>query len=337
MRTSFLYIITMKWIEAVPNVSEGKNPIILNALTDCLRTAPNVQLLGMDANPSANRTVFTLAGQPNAVCNLLFDFISLATRLIDMRTQRGAHPRLGAVDVCPLVPLQEISLQETAQLAQSLGKRVGEELQIPVYLYEAAAARAACNNLAFIRRGEYENLAEKLHRLPPDFGPADFNEPVQKTGACVIGARNFLIAFNINLNTRDAQIAKQIAARLRESGGGLKGVKAIGWYMENFGRAQVSCNITDYHAAPLHLVFETCQNHASALGVQATGCELVGLIPLEAILTAGKHYASAEENPAALIQAARKGLNLEEVKPFDSAEQILEFKAQPNNQKTLFY
>lgn len=317
----------MPLIEAVPNISEGKNTSVTGALADCLRAAPGVRLLGMDSNPAANRTVFTLAGEPNAVCAALFDFIALAARLIDMRAQRGAHPRLGAVDVCPLVPLRNISLEETARYARDLARRVGQKLQIPVYLYEAAATRAACKNLADIRRGEYENLAEKLRALPPDFGPSDFTPHVRKTGACVIGARNFLVAFNINLDTQDTQIAKQIAAKIRQRGGGLKGVKAIGWYMENFGRAQVSCNIVDFRAAPLARVFETCQKEAAALGVRATGCELVGLVPLEAILTAGRHYAPAEKDPQILIQAAIKGLNLCEVKPFIPAEQILEIKA----------
>ena len=315
----------MKLIEAVPNISEGRNKTILNQLKQTLLKA-GVQVLGVDANPSANRTVFTLIGKPDVLCNALFEFISLGTQLIDMRAHHGAHPRLGAVDVCPLVPLQNISLQETAQLARGLAQQVGTQLQIPVYLYEEAATRAACKNLADIRRGEYENLSEKLRTLPPDFGPTDFNEHVQKTGACVIGARNFLIAFNINLNTKDAQIAKQIAARLREKNSGLKGVKAIGWYMENFQRAQVSCNIVNFHAAPLHLVFETCQKYAAALGVQATGCELVGLIPLEAILTAGRHYVPTQTDQHALIQAAAHGLNLSDVKPFDFAQQILEYK-----------
>lgn len=317
----------MQLIEAVPNVSEGRDSTVLNALADCLRQNKQIQLLGVDANPSANRTVFTLLGQPAAVCGALLDFIQLATRLIDMRAQHGAHPRLGAVDVCPLVPVQDISLQETAALAKQLAQRVGTELQIPVYLYEAAATREQTRNLADIRRGQYENLQEKLRTLPPDFGPAVLDEHAQKTGVCIIGARNYLIAFNVNLNTRHERIAKQIAAKIRQCGGGLPGVKAIGWYMDNFKRAQVSCNIVDFHAAPLHLVFETCQNQAAALGVKATGCELVGLVPLAAILTAGKHYAPAEKNSAALIQAAIKGLNLCEVKPFYPSEQILEIKA----------
>ena len=323
----FVYNTNMKLIEAVPNISEGQDETTIRALADCLRSLADIQLLGTDANPSANRTVFTVIGKPKAVCKALFDFVSLATERIDMRAHHGAHPRIGAVDVCPLIPLREISLSETAKLAQQLASHVGKDLQIPIYLYEASALRAACKNLADIRRGEYENLAEKLRTLPPDFGPTEWNERVQKTGACVMGARNFLVAFNINLDTNDASVAKQIAARLRQSGGGLLGVKAIGWYMENFKRAQVSCNIVDFRVASLPLVFETCQKEAAALGVRATGCELVGLVPLEAVLTAGRHYKPSEKDPHTLIDAAIKGLNLCEVKPFSPAEQILEIKA----------
>lgn len=326
----FLYITGMQLIEAVPNISEAKNSKTLAALEEYLRQTSGVRLLHVDANTAANRTVFTLLGQPQKLCIALFHFITLAAQLIDMRTHHGAHPRLGAVDVCPLVPVQDISLAETAEYARTLGRQVAKELNIPVYLYEASAARAACKNLADIRRGEYEKLPEKLRSLPPDFGPQDFNEHVQKTGACIIGARNFLIAFNINLNTRDEQAAKQIAARIRQSSGGLCGVKAIGWYIENFARAQVSCNITDFHAAPLHIVFETCQKEAASLGLQATGCELVGLVPLQAILATGKHFSPSETNPHALIQAAVHGLNLAEVKPFSPNKQILEFYLHPN-------
>jgi len=317
----------MQLIEAVPNISEGQDTALLNTLADILRAADGVKLLGMDANPSANRTVYTLLGSPQDVTKALFDFIRQATNLIDMRQQQGKHPRLGTVDVCPLVPLQNISLQETAQWAQKLGKQVAEQLDIPVYLYEAAAQRDSCRNLANIRQGEYENLAQKLQILPPDFGTAQFSAHTAKTGACIIGARDILIAFNINLNTTDQRLAKSIAAKIRQSGGGLEGVKAIGWYMDNFKRVQVSCNITDFHRAPLPLVFETCKKEAAELGTKATGCELVGLVPLEAMLTAGKYYAPTQTNPRTLIQAAIKGLNLTEVKPFYPDEQILEIKA----------
>lgn len=317
----------MPLIEAVPNVSEGQNVVALHALENCLRAAPGVRLLGLDANPSANRSVFTLLGQPENVAQALFDFIALACRLIDMHKQRGAHPRLGAVDVCPLVPLENITLNQTAALARQLAARVGQELQIPVYLYQAAASAPQRQNLAFIRRGEYENLAQKLQQLPPDFGPNYLTPRAEQTGACVIGARPILIAFNINLNTQDPAPAKLIAAKIRQSGGGMPGVKAIGWYMQNFRRAQVSCNITDFHAASLHAVYEACQKEAAALGLKATGCELVGLAPLQALLQAGHHYAPHQTDPALLVQSAAKGLNLNEVKPFLPQEQILEWKA----------
>lgn len=317
----------MQLIEAVPNISEGQNQAVLQQVAAVLQQTPGVRLLHIDANAAANRTVFTLLGEPEAVCKALFHFISCTTQLLDMRTQHGTHPRLGAVDVCPLIPLQNISLEETADYARNLAKRVGAELHIPVYLYEAAASDPQRKNLADIRRGEYESLPDKLHTLLPDFGPQTWDVHTQKTGACIIGARNFLIAFNVNLNTRDAAAAKQIAARIRERNGGLKGVKAIGWYIEDFGRAQVSCNITDFRAAPLHAVFETCQKEAAALGLQATGCELVGLIPLEAILAAGRYYAPSETDPLILVRAAAEQLHLNEVKPFVAQEQILEFKA----------
>lgn len=317
----------MQIAEAVPNISEGRDPAKLRALADHLRARPGVRLLGVDANPSANRTVFTLCGAPDRLLPALFDFIQLAQTLIDMRTQHGEHPRLGAVDVCPLVPIRNISLQETARLAKELGKRVGESLGIPVYLYEAAASCAHRKNLPFIRKGGYESLGEKLKTLPPDFGPASLTFTAEKSGACVIGARNILIAFNINLNTPDKKTAQTIAYKIRQSSGGLAGVRAIGWYMHNFSRAQVSCNITDFRAAPLHAVYEACQKEASLLGLAATGCELVGLAPLEAVLAAGRHYAPEETDENKLIQAAVRRLNLNEVKAFDPAEQILEFKA----------
>lgn len=317
----------MPLLQAVPNVSEGRNTAVLRALADCLRAAPGVHFLGLDANPSAHRTVFTAAGEPGPLCHALFQFIRLAAEHIDMRLHHGAHPRLGAVDVCPLVPLQAISLLETVPYARALARRVGEELHLPVYLYEAAATAPERRNLAFLRRGQYESLPEKLRTLPPDFGPQEWNERTQQTGACLIGARNFLIAFNINLNTQDPVPARHLASRLRESGGGLRGVKAIGWYLENFKRAQVSCNITDFHTAPLPLVYETCRRQAEALGLQVTGSELVGLIPLEAILQAGRYYAPSETDPAALIHTAVQRLHVNELKPFDPAQHILQIKA----------
>lgn len=324
---SFCYSEDMQLLEAVPNVSEGRNHAVLHALADYLRAQKGMTLLGMDPNPSANRTVFTFIGTPEAMRESLPKFIALACELIDMRKQRGAHPRLGAVDVCPLVPLQNISLPECAELAKEIARQVSVQIPIPVYLYEAAAASDERKNLAFIRRGEYESLPEKLKVLPPDFGLSEFSPSVAKTGACIIGARHFLIAFNLNLNTQDPAPAGQIAARIRQSSGGINGLKAIGWYMENFRRAQVSCNITDFHAAPLHQVYLRAQQEAQKLGLKITGSELVGLIPLEALLAAGRHYVPTEKSTAALVKAAAQHLNLSEVKPFCPEEQILEIKA----------
>ncbi len=317
----------MPLIEAVPNISEGRNQDLLQNLQHLLQQFPHVKLLHTDSNPVANRTVFTLIGTEQSLPEALFHFINCATQAIDMRQHQGAHPRLGAVDVCPLVPLQDITLAQTAQLATRLGQRVGQELHIPVYLYEDAAQTFSRKNLAFIRRGEYEHLANKLAVLPPDFGPHVLDTHVQKTGACIIGARPFLIAFNINLDTRDEQTAKQIAARIRESNGGLQGVKAIGWYMENFGCAQVSCNIVDFEKAPLYTVFETCQQIAADTGVKVTGCELVGLIPLAALIAVGRYYAAQITDLHTLLRIAIQKLNLSDVKPFDPSQQILELKA----------
>lgn len=315
----------MKLIEAVPNVSEGKNTAVLHALAAVLRRS-GVKLLGTDSNSDANRTVFTLAGEPNAVTEALFDFIRSATQLMDMKRQSGAHPRLGAVDVCPLVPLQNISLKETAALARDLGRRAGTELGLPVYLYEAAAAVPERRNLAFLRKGEYESLPQKLRELPPDFGPAEFSPSVQKTGACVIGARNFLIAFNVSLNTENVSAAKKIASVLREKNGGLKAVKAIGWYMQDYGCAQVSFNLTDFRQTGLAQVFEACRREAGRKGLNVTGSELIGLLPQEALLNAGKFYAPAQTDTEVLIQTAVHCLGLNKIRPFDIKERILEYQ-----------
>ena len=317
----------MPLLEAVPNISEGQTPAVLEALAAYWHACRAVRLLHTDSSPAANRTVYTLVGEPAPMLEALFGFIDKTTQLVDMRLQHGAHPRLGAVDVCPLVPLQDISLEQTAQLARQLAQRVGLQLQIPVYLYEAAARSEARRNLSFIRSGQYEQLAQKLITLPPDEGPADWSVHTQKTGACIIGARPFLIAFNINLNTRNPQPAKAIATRLRESSGGLHSVKAIGWYMENFDCAQVSCNITDFHQAPLHLVYETCRQYAQQMGLQVTGSELVGLVPLAALRAAGQYYAPQEKDLFSLLTLAAKRLNLCDVKPFEPTQQILEIKA----------
>ena len=324
--TGFIvYNYFMKIIECVPNISLSARPEKLRRIINAVQNTPGALLLHTDENPSANRTVLTFAGEPGAVLQAANTCIKTALQEIDMRAHRGAHPRLGAVDVCPLVPVQGITLEETALLARTLARQAALENNLPVYLYEAAAQHPERKNLADVRRGEYESLPQKLQSQPPDFGPTVWDEHTQKTGACIIGARNILIAFNINLNTQDAAPAKQIAAAIREKNGGLKCVKAIGWYMENFGRAQVSCNLTDYTTTGPAQVFEECKRQAARLGVKTTGCELVGLIPRQALLNAGKFYARDKALPPQdLIKLAVEKLNLNDVKPFRPHQQILE-------------
>lgn len=314
----------MKLIEAVPNISDGKNTSVIAQVVAAANCVPGVRVLNVDSNADANRTVITLAGAPGAVAQSAFHLIRKAAELIDMRTHTGAHPRLGAVDVCPLVPVQDISLEETAQLAEKLARRVASELNIPIYLYEENAHTNERKNLAFIRRGEYESLPQKLRELPPDFGPKTWSESVAKTGATVIGARKFLIAFNMSLDTQNVAVACEIAAQLRERGGGLKCVKAIGWYMPAYRCAQVSCNLTDFTQTGLADVFETCKQLADERGAQITAGELIGLIPQAALLQAGKFYAPGEKNSTALINAAVENLLLNNLRPFDARERVLE-------------
>ncbi len=315
----------MKLIEAVPNISEAKDTENLQRIVGDLRASlGGAKLLHVDSNPDANRTVLTLAGAPEQVLRACFVLFSLCQKYIDMRFHEGEHPRLGAVDVCPLVPLQHMTLEETVPYADGLARLVARELNIPVYLYGANAQTEKRKNLAFLRKGEYEMLPTKLTLLPPDYGPAEFNENVAISGASVIGARNFLIAFNISLNTKDVALAKEIAAKLREKNGGLPGVKAIGWYMPGYQCAQVSCNLTDFHKSNLHDVFEACKKEAAARQLHVTGSEIIGLVPQEALLLAGKFYAPNEPNKTALINAAAEHLLLNKIHPFKADERILE-------------
>ncbi|MBR4592000.1 MAG: glutamate formimidoyltransferase [Elusimicrobiaceae bacterium] len=321
----------MQLIEAVPNFSEGKSPQKIARLVQAASCVVGARVLHTDSNPDANRSVLTLAGTPQAVVDSAFLLMRQALQEIDMRTHHGAHPRLGAVDVCPLVPVSGISLEETIPWAEQLARRAADELHLPIYLYEANARTEKRKNLAFIRQGEYENLPSKLHFLPPDYGPREFNEQVAKTGASVIGARNFLIAFNMSLSTKDVQTARAIATRLREKDGGLKAVKAIGWYMDAYHCAQVSCNLTNFHQTGLAEVFETCQQLAAAHNVEITAGELIGLLPQEALVQAGKFYASGENNTATLVKVAVEKLKLSQIRPFNAQERILEYQL-----KTLF-
>lgn len=337
-------------VECVPNFSEGRDTRIIEAIADAVRQVPGVSLLDVDPGQATNRTVFTMVGHPDAVLEGAFRAIETGTRLIDMRQHGGAHPRLGACDVCPFVPVAGLTMEDCAALARRLGQRVGEDLGIPVYLYEAAASRPQRRNLANIRAGEYEGLPAKLQdpEWAPDFGPAEFKP---RSGATVIGARPFLIAFNVNLNTRDTRKAMKIGALIREKGiarkdaqgnairdergelvrdpGMFKAVKAIGWFIKEYDCAQISINFTDFRVSPPHLVVDAVRRLADQEGVVVTGSELVGLVPLEAMLDAGRHYLRRQgQNPGApeaeLVEVAIRSMGLRDLGPFDPDERIIE-------------
>ncbi|MBO5011277.1 MAG: glutamate formimidoyltransferase [Elusimicrobiaceae bacterium] len=316
----------MKIMEAVPNISEGRRPDVIERIAARVKNASPARVLHIDSNADANRTVFTLAGEPADVRQSAFALIQAAAEMVDMRFHSGAHPRLGAVDVCPFVPVKNMTLTEAAQQARQLARDTAEKLHLPVYLYEANAQTPERKNLAFIRKGEYESLPQKLKELPPDFGPREFSADVQKTGATVIGARNFLLAFNVSLNTQDVTAAKQIASVLREKNGGLPAVKAIGWYMADYQCAQVSFNLTDYQTTGLAQTFEACRKEAAKHGLAVTGSELIGLAPEDALLNVGRFYAPGLENKTALLERAVRELKLNQIRPFNIQERILEYK-----------
>ena len=324
----------MKIMEAVPNVSEGRRADIIEEIRRAAQAAsPEAKLLHTDSNPDANRTVFTLAGTPQGVRLASFALLETTARLLDMRTQHGAHPRLGATDVCPFIPVRDMTFLEAAQQATWLAQEAAQRLRLPIYLYEANAVSAERKNLAFIRRGEYESLPQKLKELPPDLGPREFSPSVAKTGATVIGARFFLIAFNVSLNTQHVETAKEIASVLREKNGGLAGVKAIGWLMPKYRAAQVSFNLTDFHTTGLAQVYEACLRQAQHRGVCVTGSELIGLAPEQALLEAGRFYAPHTTAPQELIQQAAQHLGLNKIRPFYAQERILEYRLQELLQK----
>ncbi|MEP6573128.1 MAG: glutamate formimidoyltransferase [Gemmatimonadota bacterium] len=342
-------------VECVPNFSEGRDATIIQQIADRLASVESVSVLHVDAGKATNRTVITLAGPPEAVIESAFRGIARAAELIDMRRHTGEHPRMGATDVCPLVPISDISLEEAAEYSKRLAERVGRELGIPVFLYEAAQADPARKNLAAIRAGEYEGLRDKIARPEwrPDFGPAEFNP---KSGATVIGARDFLVAFNVNLNTTSTRRANAIAFDVREAGrpkreghpltgrpvvdaagipvmipGSLKSVKAIGWFIKEYGIAQVSMNLTDISVTPLHVAFDEVCRRAETRGIRVTGSEIVGLIPLGAMLEAGRYFLRKQERStgvadAELIRIAVKSLGLEELSPFVPGERIIEYR-----------
>ena len=314
-------------LECVVNISEGRDRSLLLELAQLL-TSAGVQLLHLDAGYDAHRTVFTFAGSPQRVVDAAFQLIQFCSRHIDMRQQQGSHPRIGAVDVCPLVPIRDISLEEAAGLARQLGQRVGEDLGLPVYLYEAAATAEHRKNLAALRRGEYEGLAERMQDpdWQPDFGPKYF---IPHFGAVVIGARPFLIAYNINLETEaPLKLARHVAGRLRESGRGgypglFKGLKAIGWWQESFGFCQVSCNIVDADAVNLAELYTQSRQLVQMEGYDVNGSELVGLIPERYLLAAGRFW-RADGNDEVARDLAIKKLGLGSIHPFVWQKRILE-------------
>ena len=346
---------TKQLIECVPNFSEGNDMGIINQITNAIESVEGVMLLDVDPGKATNRTVVTFVGEPAAVIEAAFQAIKKAGEIIDMRKHKGEHPRMGATDVCPLIPVSGISMEETAEYAKILAKRVGEELAIPAYLYEHAQPNKSRSNLSVIRGGEYEGFFDKI-KLPewkPDFGEAVYNE---KSGATVIGARDFLIAYNINLNTKSVRLANSVAFDVREAGrtkregnpitgkivkdaagndvripGTLKECKAIGWFIEEYGIAQISMNLTNYKITPVHKAFDEVCKSAESRGMRVTGSELVGLIPLDAMLEAGKHYLLKQKRSLGvseeeLIEIAIKSLGLNELGTFDPQQKIIEYK-----------
>ena len=345
-----------KLIECVPNFSEGRDPSVIRQITDAIQSVEGVQLLNVDPGKATNRTVVTFIGEPEAVIEAAFQGIKKAAEVIDMARHSGEHPRMGATDVCPLVPIANISMSETAEWARKLAEKVGDPLSIPVYLYEAAASKPERQNLATIRAGEYEGLKEKLKNpdWQPDFGPAVFNP---KAGATVIGARDFLVAYNVNLNTTSVRRANSVAFDVREQGrvlldekgkkmldaagepmrqaGACKSVKGIGWFIEEYGIAQVSMNLTNLTETPLHIAFDACCQSAEKRGMRVTGSELVGLVPKQVLLDAGKYFLKKQERSAGvseaeLIKIAVRTFGLDELSPFDPQKRVIEYLLSPN-------
>ncbi|MFN4122405.1 MAG: glutamate formimidoyltransferase [Flavobacteriales bacterium] len=350
-------------IECVPNFSEGRDLSIIKQITDVIESVEGVKLLNVDPGKATNRTVVTFVGNPEAVIEAAFQAIAKASEIIDMSKHKGEHPRMGATDVCPLIPIAGISMEETAEYARKLAQRVGDRLNIPVYLYESAALIPGRTNLSEIRAGEYEGFFKKI-KLPewkPDFGPTEMNV---KSGATVIGARDFLVAYNINLNTTSVRRANSIAFDVRERGrikregdpvtgkiikdengepvyepGSLKSVKAIGWFIEEYGVAQISMNLTNINITPVHVAFDEVCRRAEARGIRVTGSELVGLIPLKAMLDAGRYFLEKQQrstgvSESELIKIAIKSMGLDELGPFEPEKRIIEYLLrEPNSEK----
>jgi glutamate formiminotransferase/formiminotetrahydrofolate cyclodeaminase len=344
-----------KIVECVPNFSEGRDRGIIDAIARAVSSVSGVSLLDVDPGADTNRTVYTFIGEPEAVAEAALAAARTAYALIDMSKHSGAHPRMGALDVCPFVPVSGATMEDCVALSRHVGEAMARELGVPVYLYEAAATRPERRSLADIRSGEYEALSAKLAKpeWSPDFGPATF---VPRWGATVVGAREFLIAYNVNLNTKDKRLANEIALTIREGGraakdaagntlkdaagnavkvpGRLKGVRAIGWYIDSYRCAQVSINLVNYRTTPLHQVFETVREEAEKLGVLVTGSEAVGLVPLDAMLLAGRYFLkkmgkSEGVSEAELVETAIRSMGLASVSPFDPAKKIVEYAGRP--------
>ena len=351
-------------IECVPNFSEGRDLAIIQRITNQIESVEGVRLLDVDPGKATNRTVVTFVGEPEPVIEAAYLAIKTAAELIDMSKHQGEHPRMGATDVCPLVPIAHISMEETVQWAHKLAERVGADLDIPLYLYEAAATQPERRNLATVRAGEYEGLPEKLQQPAwrPDYGPAKFNP---RAGATAIGARDFLIAYNVNLNTTSVRRANSVAFDVREKGrikreghpitgkivtddegdpvrtpGVLQAVKGIGWFIEEYGIAQISMNLTDIQTTPLHTAFEACRESANRRGLRVTGSELVGLVPLRVMLEAGRYFLRQQQrstgvSESELIKIAVRSMGLDELSPFEPAQKIIEYRLRDSTDQPL--
>ena len=345
-----------KLIECVPNISEGRNKDVIDAITNEIKKYDGVTLLDVDPGKATNRTVITFVGDPESVVEAAFNLIKKSTQLIDMTQHQGEHPRMGATDVCPLIPVSGITMEETVEYSKKLAKKVGDELNIPIYLYEESSEQEYRTNLADIRRGEYEGLKEKLKKegWQPNYGTSEFDK-IKSMGATAIGARDFLIAYNINLNTTSTRRANAIAFDIREKGriaregnslsgeilkdengnkiwkpGSLKHVKAIGWFIEEYGITQISMNLTNINKTPIHVVFDEVCKKANERGIRVTGSELVGLIPLSSMLDAGKYFLRKQKRSLGvsereLIRIAQITMGLSEITPFNPKEKIIEY------------
>ncbi|ODS31975.1 MAG: glutamate formimidoyltransferase [Candidatus Scalindua rubra] len=342
MHIQAMLYIDKKIIECVPNFSEGRNLDIVDDIATSIGLIKNVKLLNVEPDRDYNRTVITFAGEPPYVKEAAFNAISTASELIDMSRHKGEHPRIGATDVCPIIPVSNATMDECVQLANVLGRAVGEELGIPVYLYEYAAKTPERRNLTNIRKGEYEGLKRKLRDWIPDYGPSEYDDKIRQSGATVIGARFFLIAYNVNLNTNNVRIANEIAKKVRESGslvkdetgkkkrvpGMLKCVKAMGVELKEYNISQVSMNLTNYKETSIYTAYETVKTQAREYGVEVTGSEIIGLVPREALVEAGAFYIgnNSEEE---LINTAIENLGLSQLNKFEPEKKIIEYKLAP--------